>query len=230
MRVLRTLKLDNLAPASRRFARICRLTTETITSRLEQEQLLIASTQNWFHRVVIAEKLCPFAPPFQKDPELMRVVAPTLLSLDEAVEAVASEVEALVGRCSSQSAHETTLIVLDSAELDTFQEFVRFSWRLYEEAVGMQFQETIQLVQFHPQATHQTYGENDNDDAASYTIRSPYPTVHLLREKDVMRAVTSGYQNLEQLPSRNKAKFVAQGVDVCRQRLDSCYARDECES
>ena len=82
-----------------------------------------------------------------------------------------------------------------------FRDFVRFSWRLQEEAVGDAYVPHLQLVLFHPRAVHQTYASasNASDDvdderaAADYTIRSPFPTVHLLRERDVLRAVQSGY-------------------------------------
>jgi hypothetical protein len=124
--------------------------------------------------------------------------------------------------------HETTLVVLDHHPtfVHDFRDFVRLSWKLQEEVIGETYLNQLQLVLFHPRATHQTYGiQSDDDDtaAADYTIRSPYPTIHLLREQDVLRAVKSGYPQLDTLPDRNKAKFIAQGLDICQARLADCH-------
>ena len=163
---------------------------------------------------------------------------------DHVLQLVAQEVQLLVQQTSEQitttttgnqaSAHETTLVILDYPFLKDFRDFVRFSWILQDEAiVRTQYLHKLQLVLFHPQATHQTYGmdanddNGDNDNPGNYTIRSPYPTIHLLRQQDVLKAVTSGYPNLETLPSRNKARMIAQGLDVCRERLASCYVQSK---
>lgn len=145
--------------------------------------------------------------------------------------------------------------------LSDYLEFVRFSWDLQEYAIlgspnsvsniradettdhrflkKKSYQDQLQLVLFHPRATHQTYGqvvspdddddnENDDDDnndgnrAGDYTIRSPFPTVHLLREVDVLAAVQSGYPGLEHLPARNQARMQSQGTAICQERLEAC--------
>ena len=40
----------------------------------------------------------------------------------------------------------------------------------------------LQLVQFHPNAVHSVYAETSVPDAADFSIRSPLPTFHFLRE------------------------------------------------
>ena len=40
----------------------------------------------------------------------------------------------------------------------------------------------LQLVLFHPLAVHSAYADDGLPDAADYTIRSPLPTFHFLRE------------------------------------------------
>ena len=93
---------------------------------------------------------------------------------------------------------------------------------LQEEAiVDGGFASEIQIVLFHPAATHSAYAEGP-EDAADFTIRSPHPTVHLLREMDVLAAVQSGYPEPWQIPTRNKSKLRAQGLDACRARLGAC--------
>lgn len=195
------------------------------------------STQNWFERVVIGEKLCPFASPLLKQEGLLRIVSSSATTTQEAIVDVQKEIFRLME--DPEAIHETTLVVLDgdcdsedkenSTFVNDYMEFVRLSWELQAEAIGETYQGKLQIVLFHPRATHQTYAasmdEDIDDDAAAqeYTIRSPYPTIHLLREDDVLKAVQSGYPDLEYLPSRNKAKLEEQGLDACRKRLQGCY-------
>jgi uncharacterized protein len=183
--------------------------------------LLVATTQKWIERVVIGEKLCPFAPPLLAAGTL-RVVASSATSETQAVAAIRSEAKLLFGdeektqrdendgvnaldttaispplsqqQRHLQPRHETTLVVLDAPFVQDFRDFVRLSWVLQEEGIVQGgFQNDLQLVLFHPNATHQTYRDSvsldeDDESAGYFTIRSPYPTVHLLREIDVMQA------------------------------------------
>jgi hypothetical protein len=177
----------------------------------------------------VKQKLCPFAPPFVQNPTLIRIVESTASNPDDASRDVASHVRELMRRSDdgeSLSQHETTLVTFsDPCFVERgFRDFVQFSWKVQEEVIADCYINQLQLVLFHPKATHQTYGDgNDEMNAANYTIRSPFPTIHLLREVDVMRAVTSGYPDLEGLPNRNKMKFVELGVEVCKKRLDDCF-------
>ena len=183
----------------------------------------VSSTHRWFHNVVLGQKLCPFAAPLASDTHKLRIVASSAATPHQAVADVTRE--ALFLMRDESSHHETTLLVFGhDGFVKEFREFIHLSWALQEKAVlETGLEGALQLVLFHPQATHQTYGGCDEDDPADYTIRSPFPTVHLLREQDVVRAVTGGYPNLEELPNRNKARLVAQGLETCQQRLVACY-------
>mmetsp|Transcript_74388 Transcript_74388/g.206529 ORF Transcript_74388/g.206529 Transcript_74388/m.206529 type:complete len:274 (-) Transcript_74388:71-892(-) len=120
---------------------------------------------------------------------------------------------------------ETTLLVFSEVSqpfVADWPDLVRLSWRLQAEAVeGQGFARDLQLVLFHPQAVHSTYAEGPPD-AADYSIRAPHPMVHLLREADVMRGVAADPKAAAQIPTRNKARLRAQGLDVCASRLASC--------
>lgn len=217
----------------------CRLSsTSTSTTTTSSNQHILAATQKWFETIVVDEKLCPFAPPFVQNPHRLRIVTSNASNTKEAIRDVAAEVQLLLlgsnndgSNNSVAPAHETTLVVLENDKtadapsfINEFRDFVRLSWELQEEAVGDEFVSDVQLVLFHPQATHQTYGADTDDSPSDYTIRSPYPTIHLLREVDVLRAVKGSYPNLETLPTRNKEKMVQQGLDMCQRRLEACYS------
>ena len=61
----------------------------------------------------------------------------------------------------------------------------------------------MQLATFHPE--YHFAGEEVGD-PGSYTNRSPYPTVHLLRSVDVSRAVDA-HPDTEAIPQTNVAKL-----------------------
>ena len=184
----------------------------------------IAATRLWLSRVVIGNKLCPFAPPVSTEPKLrLRASA----AADEA--GVVADVgrEALLLREGIRrpdaGLHETTLLVL-SGELEccgTWEAFVQLSWRLQAEAiVANGCAEDLQVVLFHPSAVHSAYGEGPPD-AADFAIRAPYPTVHLLREVDMLEAVKR-YPDAHGIPQRNKARLRALGVEACEEQLAAC--------
>eukprot|EP00562_Extubocellulus_spinifer_P003765 CAMPEP_0178538376 /NCGR_PEP_ID=MMETSP0696-20121128/37073_1 /TAXON_ID=265572 /ORGANISM="Extubocellulus spinifer, Strain CCMP396" /LENGTH=265 /DNA_ID=CAMNT_0020170633 /DNA_START=259 /DNA_END=1056 /DNA_ORIENTATION=+ len=220
----------------RRSSPILRLTSTATTRILVSNDRRIAATQRWLDDVVIGQKLCPFAPPVRSAPKL-RLVASSATDDDAFVQEVAEEARLLVGTRKDNDSNadsrkgddtnrpETTLLVLNEVafpSISDFRYFVQLSWRLQAEAIcDNNFASDLQLVLFHPAARHNTYGE-DFEDAADYTIRSPHPTVHLLREVDVMKAVRGGYGDLEGLPSRNKAKLRMDGLERCRDRLEDC--------
>jgi uncharacterized protein len=182
----------------------------------------VTATQKWFESVVLKQKLCPFT--FSLIPNnALRIVASDADSTKTAVQSVREEIQYLME--DPDNTHETTLVVFDHSHsyVREFRDFVRLSWELQDQAIGEKYLSKLQLVLFHPKATHQTYGEALEDNPADYTIRSPYPTVHLLREEDVLRAVESGYPNLESLPSRNQKKLLDQGLEACQKRLHDCY-------
>lgn len=197
-----------------------------------KNELRYSATLKWVNSIVIKEKLCPFAPPVRQASKL-RVSLSNASSHDDIIRDIAVEAHLLVG--DQPHSHidndspppETTLVVLDDdacSSLKNFHDLVRLSWRVQEEAINKHgYTKHLQLVLFHPKATHDTYTEQDGEDAADYTIRSPFPVIHLLREVDVMDAVTSGYKDLEGLPSRNKARMRQRGIEKCAAKLEACH-------
>ena len=80
-------------------------------------------------------------------------------------------------------------------------------------------------MNFHPKAVRSLYQQGAGD-GSEYSIRSPYPTFHLLKESDVLEAVTdSGYPDPEQIPSRNAAILRKIGPAECYRRFNSLIAK-----
>jgi hypothetical protein len=203
---------------------LCR--SRAITSSTKgSENLRHDATMKWVNTIVIGQKLCPFASPVNDAPHL-RIKVSKATSHDEIISEIEREAHLLVGPSLLLERPKTTLVVLDEEKCPSlldFRDLVRLSWRVQEEAIiKHSYIDLLQIVLFHPEASHDTYSERCEDDAADYTIRSPFPIIHLLREEDVMNAVTSGYPDLEGLPSRNKKRLKRDGIEVCARRLDAC--------
>ena len=197
-------------------------TCQELTRRLRSSHRLrtttssssVVLTERWLERVVIGKKLCPFAPPSQAK---LRLLASVAADEEEIVSEVATEARLLHQGILTPGDEfpETTLLVLPTLDCTaTWQAFVHLSWRLQSDAiVATGLAEHLQLVLFHPAAVHSIYAVGA-EDAADFSIRSPFPTVHLLREVDMLAAVQR-YPDAAGIPARNKAKLRALGVRAC---------------
>lgn len=85
----------------------------------------------------------------------------------------------------------------------------------------------MQVVNFHPEAVHSLYEQNGAANATDYTIRSPYPTFHLLRESDVLTAIAGSYPSPELIPSRNAVALRGIGSRECARRFQSFYTNHD---
>ena len=79
----------------------------------------------------------------------------------------------------------------------------------------------IQLASFHP---HYQFADTDVDDPGNATNRSPYPTLHLLRESSVERAVAA-FPDTDAIFEANIARLEALGADGWSRLQQRC--RDE---
>ena len=69
----------------------------------------------------------------------------------------------------------------------------------------------LQVASFHP---HYQFAGTAPDDVENFTNRSPYPTLHLLREDSVARAVEA-FPDPDAIVERNIETMRQLGVDGC---------------
>eukprot|EP00927_Polykrikos_kofoidii_P085497 TRINITY_DN9319_c0_g1_i1.p1 TRINITY_DN9319_c0_g1~~TRINITY_DN9319_c0_g1_i1.p1 ORF type:complete len:282 (-),score=33.70 TRINITY_DN9319_c0_g1_i1:169-975(-) len=201
--------------------------------RNREDTARLRAVQRWLDEIVIGERLCPFAARVRSAPRL-RLRASSAVDADEAIQEVTEEAALLAESfiaCPTRNSSgsltglpETSLLVFDSSRQPFTSEwdaFVRLSWRLQAEAiVAGGFSEMLQIVLFHPLAVHSSYAKVPPD-PGDYTVRAPYPTVHLLREADILKAVRS-FPEADQIPYRNKMRLREIGLEMCQRRLDAC--------
>lgn len=142
----------------------------------------VAETRQWLQRAVIGLNLCPFAKAVHAKGQVHFAVTRAVDEQD-LLSDLARELDALVATPAED--RETTLLIAPHClrEFLAFNDFLARGERLIARA-GLEG--VIQLASFHP--AYQFSG-CDEDDITNYTNRSPYPTLHLLREASIDRAV-----------------------------------------
>ena len=142
----------------------------------------IADTRRWLERAVIGLNLCPFAKAVHAKGQVRWVLSDA--STPEALLAELGEELALL-RDADPADVDTTLIVHPQVLQDfvDYNDFLGDADGLVE---AMDLDGVLQVASFHPQYQ---FADSGPDDIENYTNRSPYPTLHLLREDSVSRAV-----------------------------------------
>lgn len=144
----------------------------------------IDETRDWVERVVIGLKLCPFAPaPALKG--LIRYATSEADTTEALLEDLATELQRLVA--SPPEEIETTLLIHPRV-LQDFYDFNDFLEVADELLRVLELEGEIQIASFHPDYQ---FADAKSDDIGNATNRSPYPTLHLLREESIARAVDS---------------------------------------
>ena len=141
----------------------------------------IVETRDWVERIVVGLKLCPFAPaPALKG--LIRYATSEAETQGALLEDLARELQRLVA--SPPEEIETTLLIHPRV-LQDFHDFNDFLLIADDLLRVFGLEGEIQVASFHPQYQ---FAETEPDDIGNETNRSPYPTLHLLREESIARA------------------------------------------
>jgi hypothetical protein len=177
----------------------------------------LEATENWVKRVVVGLNFCPFA---KREVERQSIRYQLCLNTDAktALQAAMDEVFLL----DSDPAIETTLIVF-TAFLDDFNDYLDFvdlATSLLEQSG---YGGIYQLATFHPDYC---FAGEDPEDASNYTNRSPYPTLHLLREASLERVLKT-HSTADSIPTRNISFSTEMGTQAIQALLKSCFTNTE---
>ena len=144
----------------------------------------IAATRRWLERAVIGLNLCPFAKAVYVKQQV-RFVLSEATTPDALLDELASELS-LLARTDPEVV-DTTLLVHPRVLAD-FLDYNDFLDRADATVAALGLEGEIQVASFHPQYRFAgTYA----DEMDNFTNRSPYPTLHLLREASIDRAVAA---------------------------------------
>lgn len=187
----------------------------------------------WLERAVIGLNLCPFAKAVHVRGQIHYAVSPAATA-PELLEALVQELQDLVAL--DPAARDTTLLMAPNC-LAGFLEFNDFLATADHALRRLGLDGVIQIASFHPDFQ---FANTSANDITNFTNRAPYPTLHLLRESSVDRAVAAFAQaesiferNMQTLRELGPAGWGALGLrrtaashcgpaphDVCRGKID----------
>lgn len=150
----------------------------------DAQDKFIADTTRWLERAVIGLNLCPFAKAVHVKGQIRYVV-----SAATTPEALAEDLQRELEFLAEASAElvDTTLLIHPQVLADflDFNDFLEVGDSIVDE---LELDGILQVASFHPQFQ---FEGTEADDITNYTNRAPYPTLHLLREDSVERAVAA---------------------------------------
>ena len=151
--------------------------TQPLSERSVAEQ-----TRDWVERVVIGLNLCPFAKAVHAKAQIRYVV-----SQSESRPALLLQLgQELLGLAAADPEQiETTLLIVPRM-LQDFLDYNDFLGEADAKLVELELEGELQIASFHPDYC---FADAAPKDPANYTNRSPYPTLHMLREASVTRAI-----------------------------------------
>ncbi|UOO81495.1 DUF1415 domain-containing protein [Uruburuella testudinis] len=148
------------------------------------DQTVIHHTRQWLEKAVIGLNLCPFAKaPYVKDQ--VRIYISHAKHLDGFLEDLDRELQLLADTPATEI--ETTLLVHPTL----FGDFLLFNdiTAIADTAVtDLGLEGVLQIAPFHPDFQ---FDNTETDAISNYTNRSPYPTLHLIRESSIAKAAAA---------------------------------------
>ncbi|TDK68169.1 DUF1415 domain-containing protein [Sapientia aquatica] len=166
---------------------------------------VLAQTQTWVEKAVIGLNLCPFAKAVQVKKQI-RYTVTEATSVRELHTILSDEIQLLLE--ADPALIETTLLIHPHVLNDflDFNDFLDVADELLEE---LDADGVLQIASFHPD--YQFAGSKP-DDIENYTNRSPFPTLHILREESIDRAVDS-YPDTDDIFQKNMDTLNKLGLD-----------------
>ena len=148
------------------------------------DDAVIAATRRWIERAVIGLNLCPFArAPFAAKRLHFRVSHAR--DRNALLADLRDELQAL--HAADPSIRETTLLIHPDM-LGDFLDYNDFLDSADAAVRELDLEGELQIASFHP---HYRFADAPADAIENCTNRSPYPTLHLLRESSIERAVAA---------------------------------------
>ncbi len=158
-------------------------------------ETIIAVTQDWLEKAVIGLNLCPFAKAVHVKKQIRYVVSRATTE-----EALLGDLIAELRFLQATDAQlvDTTLLI-HPLVLTDFLDYNDFLDAVDLATAEPEFNDAFQVASLHPQYQ---FSGTEVDDIENYSNRAPYPTLHLLREDSVDRAVDA-FPDADRIPDAN---------------------------
>lgn len=166
---------------------------------------VVAETRAWVERAVIGLNLCPFAKAVHVKNQVRYVVSDA--TDPEAL--CAQLVEELQFLARADPAQVETTLLIHPGTLADFLDFNAFLDVADAAVEELGYAGVLQVASFHPQFQ---FEGTDAHDVTNATNRSPYPTLHLLREESIDKAVAA-FPEAERIYETNMRTMQALGPE-----------------
>jgi hypothetical protein len=192
-----------------------------MTGKADDAEFVLAATRAWLQRAVIGLNLCPFARAVQAKQQIRYVVS-NATEPQALLATLRDELRQLAD--ADPAAIDTTLLIHPQVLGDflDFNDFLDLADAALEEGG---YEGVLQIASFHP---HYQFAGTAADDVSNASNRSPYPTLHLLREASIDRAVAA-FPQAEAIYDANIRTLNALGEQGWAQ-LQGQIRRDAAES
>lgn len=165
---------------------------------------VIDKTRVWLERAVIGLNLCPFAKSVHVKGQIHYAVSAAQSTPELLIDLLAELKELVI---QDPAARDTTLLIAPDCLAD-FLDFNDFLDQADRALVDLGLEGILQIASLHPRYQ---FAGTEEDDITNFTNRSPYPTLHLLREESIDRAVQA-YPEAESIYERNMKTMERLGI------------------
>ena len=155
---------------------------------------VVAETRYWLEKAVIGLNLCPFA----RSEHLGGRIRYRVSEATTAAELLRDLEEELRLIAATEPAKVETTLLIHPRVFGDFLDFNEFQAEVEECVVRLGLEGVFQVASFHPRFQ---FAGTEPDDITNFTNRSPYPTLHLLREDSI--AAAAGPEESERIVERN---------------------------
>jgi len=144
---------------------------------------VVKKTRRWLEQMVVGLNLCPFSHSIIAQEQVYYAIcdATTDLELKQFYE---NELKRLLEADENDVSTSLLMFTQGLAQFDDYLDLLDWFQQLLEQA---ELTEHMQLASFHPQYQFEGVAA---DDLSHFTNRSPYPTIHLLRQAQMTKALT----------------------------------------
>lgn len=160
---------------------------------MENSTTIISQTQRWVQNVIVKYNICPFA---RKEVERGSIRYVLSDGIDKE-----TLLQSLINECLFLDKHsevETTLFIMPM-DFENFYDFLEFVELANELLYQEEYEGIYQLANFHPDYC---FAGEPQGDPSNYTNRSPYPTLHIIRETSMELAIQH-HPDVDAIPTRN---------------------------
>ena len=158
--------------------------TQTPYTDSDAAEAIVTETKTWLERAVIGLNLCPFA----KSVFVKKQVRYALTAASTADELLAELEHELTRLAETDPAELDTTLLIHPQAMTDFLDYHFFLAEVDALNRNLGYDGVFQIASLHP---NYEFSGSEPDDIANFTNRSPYPTLHLLRESSIDRAVAA---------------------------------------